>query len=75
LDQIHDGVVRIKHIAVAMNDELDEQQRLLDDADDSMDRVNNRLKSNTTLVKDVGEKASCGMSFWIMILLLVVIFM
>jgi archaellum component FlaC len=73
LDQIHDGVVRIKGIATGMNNELDSQKRLLDDVDDSMDRVNDRLKNNTNQVKDIGEKTKCGFMFWFMIILIILI--
>lgn len=75
LDQIHEGVVRIKHVAINMNDELDLQQKLLEDVDDSMDRVQDRLKNNTKMVQEVGKKAKSGPGFWLIILLLIVIVM
>jgi SYP5 family syntaxin len=73
LDMIHDGVVRIKHIAIGMNDELDLQTKLLDETEDTMDRVNDKVKQNTQLTKKVGEKARAGFGFWIILILLIVI--
>lgn len=75
LDSIHAGVVRVKNIAGGMNDELDLHRKLLDDVDTDIDRVNDRLQTNTSLIQKVGRKAKSAGGFWMIILLLIVIIM
>jgi hypothetical protein len=70
---IHNGVVKIKHIAIGMNDELDLQAKLLEETEETMDRVNDKVKQNTQLTKSVGEKARAGYGFWIILILLITI--
>jgi len=73
LDNIHSGVLKIKQIAINMNDELEVQDKLLDDVDDGIDRVNHRLHNNQSLLKDVSRRTKAGCGFWIIILLLILI--
>jgi hypothetical protein len=75
LSGILQGVIRLKNIALGMDDELTKHEQLLEEVDGGMDRVHDRLENNTAVVKDIGQKTKIGWMFWIVIVLVILIFM
>eukprot|EP00958_Prasinococcus_capsulatus_P021733 scaffold2986_cov406-Prasinococcus_capsulatus_cf.AAC.3 len=73
LDELETVVQSTKHIALAVNDELNLQERLLDDLDGDVDHVQSRLSSATNKVKEVLKKNKQCCSMIIVIVLCVVI--
>lgn len=68
-------VTSTKHIALAVNEELDLHTKLLDNLDEDADQTNSRLKAVQRRLGDLSKKASSGCSVMclIMMVLLIVI--
>jgi syntaxin 8 len=73
IDDILVGVTKVKQIGQDINDELTLHEQLLDDIDQGMDRVENRLKDNTKATKQIRQKDKSWFGFGLMILLFIVI--
>jgi SYP5 family syntaxin len=66
-------VLSTKHIALAVNEELDLHTRLLDDMDKDADVTNNRLKAAQKKLGFLNKNAGQGWSLVTMCILMVVI--
>lgn len=73
LDSIQHGIHRIKVLGENIGDELEVQNALLGEVDDSMENVDRRLKENTRGITDLMRKDSSRMGFCVILLLLVLI--
>jgi len=71
LDMLHSVILRQKNMAHQIGSEIVEQNDLIDDIDDSIDRTTQRLLENTRSVRTVGNTdKTCG--YWVVILLLLI---
>jgi len=74
LDVFSQTLDRTKEIALDIGDEVDEQNKLLDDMDKDVTQVNQRLRSATKRIKDVTKKSgSCFL--WLIIVFLFLVFL
>jgi SYP5 family syntaxin len=73
LESLESTVLSTKHIALAVNEELDLHTRLLDDMDKDADVTNNRLKAAQKKLGFLNKNAGQGWSLVTMCILMVVI--
>ena len=74
LDDILNGVTRLKIMSTDINQELHLHHQLLGELDDQIDRTDSRIKSSTRTVADISDRDSGGWcSFCTMVLLLVLV--
>merc|ERR1719317_1702306 len=73
LDQICDGVKRLRHVGYDINIELDVQERLLGDIDHEMDIAKNKVDGNIIRVERFSQKTKDKGGCCLMLLLLVII--
>jgi SYP5 family syntaxin len=73
LEGLEETVLSSKHIALAVNEELDLHTRLLDDMDQSADVTNNKLLAAQRRLGFLNKNAGQGWSLLTMIILMVVI--
>ncbi|KAI5064527.1 hypothetical protein GOP47_0021197 [Adiantum capillus-veneris] len=71
--KLEETVTSTKHIALAVNEELDLHTKLLDNLDDDTDRTNTRLKAMQRRLGVLGKKASSGCSVMCLILMVLLI--
>ncbi len=72
LDALHEVIVRQKRIAENIETEVGAQNDLIDDIDDGLDRVNQRLVTTTQGVRDVGRRDSVW-RYWLVIVILTIL--
>ncbi|KJE93100.1 hypothetical protein CAOG_03940 [Capsaspora owczarzaki ATCC 30864] len=73
LDALQAAIARQKHIGVAIGDEVDSQNQLLDDLEDGMDHTHGKLRQETLHVMTITEKAKTGGMLCIICLLIIAI--
>jgi len=74
LDDILNGVTRLKIMSTDINSELQLHHHLIGELDDQIDRTDNRIKSSTRSVVDISTRDADGWcTFCTMVLLLVLI--
>jgi len=75
LDQVLDGVTRLKTMGQDIHTELDLHKHLLDDLDEAIDRTDERLRMNTQRVDTVNEKAGgcCALLTIVLLFVLIII--
>eukprot|EP00250_Pteridium_aquilinum_P024588 c29299_g1_i1 orf=106-813(-) len=73
LVKLEETAMSTKHIALAVNEELDLHTRLLDDMDEDVDVTNNRIKVVQKRLGFLSKKASSNCSFMSLILMVFVI--
>ncbi|MCO5564073.1 hypothetical protein L7F22_017729 [Adiantum nelumboides] len=71
--KLEDTITSTKHIALAVNEELDLHTKLLDNLDEDADRTTTRLKAMQNRLVVLGKKASSGCSVMCLILMVFVI--
>ncbi|KAH7286461.1 hypothetical protein KP509_32G008200 [Ceratopteris richardii] len=71
--KLEETVTSTKHIALAVNEELDLHTKLLDNLDEDADRTNTRLKNMQRRLGDLSKKASSGCSVMCLVLMVLVI--
>lgn len=72
LDQIHEGVKVLGHIATDIQTELKVQDKMLDDVTEKMDDTLAKYKNANTKIKDLLQKTG-GMSRWCPIIITLII--
>ena len=72
LDALHEVIVRQKRLAENIETEVGAQNELIDDIDDGLERVNNRLVTTTEGVREVGRRDSVW-RYWLAIVILTVL--
>ena len=73
IEELGRAVRNTKHVALAINDEVDLQQRLLDDLDDAVDHTEGYMKFARRKLEQVSRKSGSCRYIMIMILLMVVL--
>eukprot|EP00299_Pterocystis_sp_00344_P007755 c2661_g1_i1.p1 GENE.c2661_g1_i1~~c2661_g1_i1.p1 ORF type:complete len:244 (-),score=63.65 c2661_g1_i1:55-786(-) len=73
LEVLGDTVVRLGHLGLAINDELDRQKQMLDEMDEEVDRTQGRLSTAMSKVKVMLESSDKGKLCIMFILTLVFI--
>lgn len=58
IDQLHDVVGRLKNVAIAIGDEIDTQDKLLDELDDAVDKTASNLRHNVKKVEKLEKEPS-----------------
>mmetsp|Transcript_1775 Transcript_1775/g.2972 ORF Transcript_1775/g.2972 Transcript_1775/m.2972 type:complete len:135 (+) Transcript_1775:30-434(+) len=69
LDILAESIQRTKHIALAIDDEVTEQDKLLDSLNDHVDSTGAKLRNTTRRVKRVERKSSTKL-LWLIICIL-----
>merc|ERR1712154_30208 len=72
LDLIKQGVMQLNAIGQDINEELDKQAVMLDEVEQKMDKVNDKLESRNVQIKKLLD-ASGGATRWCPVLILLVI--
>lgn len=77
MDSVLNTVLNMKEIAKTMNNELDDQQRLLGNLDNRVDSAQTRLKGAASRIADIlkGGDSDCKRFTVIVILMIIVIFL
>lgn len=77
IDVLHNEITKIKYIAIAINDETDEQNVLLDDMNNNVENTNTRLNNTTKRIDKlmfiVNNKYTCLIIVLIIILVILMI--
>lgn len=73
LDIIAEGLDTLKHMAQAMNEEIDRQEPLMDEMDEKADKATSDLKNTNVRLKDTVNKLRSSRNFCLDIILLSVI--
>ena len=73
LSELERAVAGTKHVALTINDELDEQNRLLDDLDEDVDAVGGRLRAATRRIGKVSQLSGNCAQYTCMLLLIAVL--
>ena len=73
LDELHNGVKRIKQIGVEINDELSKQEVVMDEIGEEMNQNQKKIQSNTKRVEWLSKTSTdtsccCIMSFLLLII-------
>ncbi|XP_051176573.1 syntaxin-8 [Leptopilina boulardi] len=69
LEELSKVITRQKHIAQAIHSEVDQQNEIIDDLADHVDRTDERLIEGTRTVQNISQKdKTCG--YWVVIVLL-----
>lgn len=55
LDQISQGLARLKQQGLSISNELESQNKLIDNLGDNIDKVNVRINKNNTQIKKVNN--------------------
>lgn len=71
LDKLEETALSTRHIALAINEELDLHTRLLDDLDEDVDVTNNRMKVVQRRLAFISKRAGSTCSLLLMVLALV----
>eukprot|EP00300_Choanocystis_sp_HF-7_P024239 c25651_g1_i1.p1 GENE.c25651_g1_i1~~c25651_g1_i1.p1 ORF type:complete len:300 (-),score=95.17 c25651_g1_i1:14-868(-) len=78
LDEIAEGVVMMREIALAMGRELDVQNQLLDEVNNKADSTNSKIKQTnkqlTKILNDLGTDKMCTYIILIVLILFLVLF-
>jgi len=71
LDSLGNTVTSIKHIALAIGDEADEQNELLQEIDGMTDKTNVRVRNTGRRVTRIDKQSSARVAWAIIIILLI----
>lgn len=72
LGQIEETMISTKHVALAMGEELNLQERLLGDMEEDVDVVHSRLRAVTNKVKSV-MRQSKEWKWWCLVIVLAIV--
>lgn len=73
LGRIEAGVVELRDMAVNMGEEVDKQAPVIDDIEQQMDKVTNKLKTNNAKLKGIVENMRSSRNFCVDIVLITVL--